>query len=513
MKNKDIERLQDAIGEIKDEYIDEAAKFEAVEEMDAATEFPGAPQGWQGSSWVSMAMNPARGKKLKEGKDKGYKNYQKFTAIAACAILVVCLVVPKLMPKGEGPLMDGVDEKAEYEMSAETATSSAEENAAAPMEPDASAEFDEAAPGDEKGESSEAMEPADTEPGDMPVEPPTDIDQGEAFRLTAAEWNDNENWPFFSNLVNSGVISFPSFGIDPRNRIKVTVTDEGGETVVGEEVALLDGDGSALWRGTTNKEGVAYLFFQAGEEPASVDVKGTSAELVINTPSDDPQGEPSMERVDDINVVVASGSKESEGLQVMFIVDTTGSMGDELAYLQKDFASIAEETFDGSTYFSVNFYRDEGDEYVTKTNDFTQNLATVQNMLNEEYASGGGDTPEAVAEILAETITYNDDWRSDCNKVAFLIFDAPPHVGTEETVAQAAKSAAEYGIHLVPVVASNAERDTELFGRALAIVTGGTYVFLTDDSGIGESHLEPIVGDYEVELLHDVIVRIINSYK
>ena len=66
---------------------------------------------------------------------------------------------------------------------------------------------------------------------------------------------------------------------------------------------------------------------------------------------------------------------------------------------------------------------------------------------------------------------------------------------------------------MVPVVASNADRETELFGRALAICTGGTYVFLTDDSGVGDEHLEPIVGDCEVELLHDVIVRIINENK
>ena len=75
------------------------------------------------------------------------------------------------------------------------------------------------------------------------------------------------------------------------------------------------------------------------------------------------------------------------------------------------------------------------------------------------------------------------------------------------------KAAAEQGVRLIPVVASNARRDTELFGRALAICTNGTYVFLTDDSGVGDSHLEPIVGDYEVELLQDLIVRIIERYR
>ncbi len=63
------------------------------------------------------------------------------------------------------------------------------------------------------------------------------------------------------------------------------------------------------------------------------------------------------------------------------------------------------------------------------------------------------------------------------------------------------------------MVASNADRATELFGRAAAIVTNGTYVFLTDDSGVGDEHLEPIVGSYDVELLHDVIVRIINEHR
>ena len=44
-------------------------------------------------------------------------------------------------------------------------------------------------------------------------------------------------------------------------------------------------------------------------------------------------------------------------------------------------------------------------------------------------------------------------------------------------------------------------------------MTGADYVFLTDDSGVGKSHLEPIIGDYEVELLHDIIVRLINEAK
>ena len=138
-------------------------------------------------------------------------------------------------------------------------------------------------------------------------------------------------------------------------------------------------------------------------------------------------------------------------------------------------------------------------------------ISRVREIIGAEVSEGGGDEPEAVAQILKETITDNDEWSEDAAKVAFMIFDAPPHEGTEDTLKQAIETAARKGIRLVPVVASNSTRDTELFGRAIAITTNGTYVFLTDDSGVGETHLEPIVGDYTVELLHDVIVRIISE--
>jgi hypothetical protein len=220
-----------------------------------------------------------------------------------------------------------------------------------------------------------------------------------------------------------------------------------------------------------------------------------------------------MRPSDEISLVCAPAAEKRTELQVMFIVDTTGSMSDELMYLQKDFASIAADAGSDGVTYSVNFYRDEGDEYVTKCNPFSGDIAAVKSLLCDEYCAGGGDTPEAVDKILKAAITDNTDWADDCEKIAFLIFDAPPHDGVEETVVEAVRSAASRGIRLIPVVASNSDRETELFGRAIAAVTGGTYVFLTDDSGVGGDHLEPIIGDYEVELLHDVIVRIINEYK
>ena len=194
--------------------------------------------------------------------------------------------------------------------------------------------------------------------------------------------------------------------------------------------------------------------------------------------------------------------------EVMFILDATGSMGDEMLYLQKDISAIAAETAGRGVTFSVNFYRDKGDQYVTKCSDFSDDITEIQRLLNEQRATGGGDSPEAVAEILDETMQAKK-WSKDANKIAFLIFDAPPHddSGSIAKIQKAVAQAAAQGIHIVPVVSSNSDRGTELFGRALSLMTNSNYVFLTDDSGVGGSHLEPIIGDYDVEKLHDIIIR------
>ena len=89
---------------------------------------------------------------------------------------------------------------------------------------------------------------------------------GEAGVITAAEWNDNRYWPFFTNLVSSGRIRFPSFGIDPRQRIPVQLTDADGSPLANERVQLLDGEDTVLWTARSDKDGNAYLH-SSGSRP------------------------------------------------------------------------------------------------------------------------------------------------------------------------------------------------------------------------------------------------------
>ncbi len=339
--------------------------------------------------------------------------------------------------------------------------------------------------------------------------------------LTAGEWNDNNNWGFFTNLVNTGTIQFPCYGLEPRYRTKVELKNAEGQAVVNANVSLMD-NGKVLWTAVTDKNGVAYLFAEnsrqgtdihvaCGDTTKDYSLATDQVEPVVSDSDPQQQGTATFQDAS-IGLVFDESGKTYPKTDIMFIVDATGSMSDEMLFLQTEFTAISEEVGDDNTRFSVNFYRDKGDEYITKCYDFTSDVKGLQEKLNGESAYGGGDTPEAVAEILDETINKSN-WDEESVKLAFLIYDAPPHNGTEQSLQQSIKNAAEKGIHLIPVVSSGSERDTELFGRAAAIMTNGTYVFLTDDSGIGGSHMEPIIGSYDVEKLYDIVVRIIKDYK
>lgn len=393
--------------------------------------------------------------------------------------------------------------------------------------------------------SSDLMETVDTAKTDAPVEPgdpvdpvdpvepgdpvaPVDPNNITAGLLTAGEWSDNDNWMFFTNLIADGQLSIPSFEMNPMNRIMVTVLSKEGSPVTNARVELISNSQEVIWQGVSNHNGVSYVFFNLlndNQVPGSLRISKngvtTNADFVLETTnneqnSNDQQNSNNQSKYQtyqDVTVTIDDNSN-TKSLDLMFVFDTTGSMGDELSYLQVEFEDIAKKVADQNTRYSVNFYRDEGDEYVVKPNEFTSDTELVLSQLNKEAADGGGDTPEAVDQALYNGI-YDHDWNAESVKLLFLILDAPPHSQNpqiNDTLHKSIIEAAKQGIRIIPVASSGVDKETETFLRTIAIATGGTYTFLTDDSGIGNSHTEPTVGKYEVENLNDCIVRIIKTY-
>lgn len=202
-------------------------------------------------------------------------------------------------------------------------------------------------------------------------------------------------------------------------------------------------------------------------------------------------------------------------LDVQLVIDATGSMGDELSYLQSELISIANQLRDRfpqvKPRWSLVVYKDNGDEYVTRPFDFTTDVAQFQKHLAAQSAGGGGDFPEAVIEGLSTGM--KQQWRSDTGvaKVMFWVADAPPHPGEGGKFATVVRSARDRGVHVYPIASSGIDDGTEYQMRAAAQLTGGRYLFLTDDSGVGNAHAEPHIPCYSVTRLDRAVVRMIET--
>ena len=163
---------------------------------------------------------------------------------------------------------------------------------------------------------------------------------------------------------------------------------------------------------------------------------------------------------------------------------------------------------------SGNYYRDHGDKYVVRSFDFTSNIDKVIEQMSNQVADGGGDYEEAVVEALEDGI-YKHQWREGARaKLLFLVLDAPPHHTNDniEAIHILMEEATGMGIKIIPIASSGVDKETEFLLRFMALDTGGEYVFLTDHSGVGNSHMTPTIGYYEVEQLNDMLVDIINQY-
>ena len=207
-------------------------------------------------------------------------------------------------------------------------------------------------------------------------------------------------------------------------------------------------------------------------------------------------------------------AKAPTRLDLALVVDTTGSMSDELEYLKVEIDSIARAVYEMfpnvDQRYSLIVYRDDGDEYVTRVFDFTDSLEGFRTTLAAQSASGGGDYPEAVHRALE--LSGELDWRTgDTARVLFLVGDAPPHDAFAGQTIDAVETLRAEGVRIFPVASSGVKFKAEFVMRAASFLTLGQYLFLTDHSGVGNPHAEPHVPDYRVELLNRLMIRMITS--
>ncbi|TYB76395.1 carboxypeptidase-like regulatory domain-containing protein [Bizionia myxarmorum] len=330
-------------------------------------------------------------------------------------------------------------------------------------------------------------------------------------QLTAGEINDIEKWDAWLKALKSNDFKKiqENWKFSLENKVDVSVSNSKKQPLNNVSVSLYDENNSLIMKGRTDIYGKIVLF-------KDLEVNCQSAYYIVQTiQNDNVIGKKITSKMNAVSFILNNESSTTNNVDIMFTIDATGSMGDEIDYLKSELKNIISR-LDKSIQqkrVALTFYRDRGDEYVVRNFDFTTDINAVQTFLANQNANGGGDYEEAVEEALK--VSLAQAWETDSKaKIMFLLLDAPPHF-TEaivKTIKEQIKIAQEKGIKIIPIVASDANKNVEFLMRFFSVSTNGTYVFLTDDSGIGNSHMKPTTDDFKVEKLNDLIVRLIEKY-
>ena len=178
-------------------------------------------------------------------------------------------------------------------------------------------------------------------------------------------------------------------------------------------------------------------------------------------------------------------------LEMVFVLDTTGSMGGLIEGAKQKIWSIVNEVMQSPSNPAVRVglvaYRDKGDEYVTQTTPVTNDLDLVYTMLMNYRAGGGGDTPENVRRALAEGV-HKAGWSQPSPGIAqilFLVGDAPPHEDYQEepSTQVTVKAATRAGIIVNTIQCGDLQQTTPVW-QTIAAAGQGRYFAIAQDGGV-----------------------------
>ena len=336
-----------------------------------------------------------------------------------------------------------------------------------------------------------------------------------AGQLTAGEVNDFSNWDYWQGLTKEELSQCKThWQFAPTFRYSLVLTNQDGYAIQNEKVHLLDDQKTIIWTAVTDNTGRAELWYQPNDTSVTV-----AKDVAISD--------------SDFNVIIVKAIEFHKGINtyqykkachpknkvnIAFMIDATGSMQDEISYLQAELNDVIAKTKKSLPEVDLKmgsvFYRDKGDDYVVKNFDFTDNSSDLIRFMQHQKADQGGDFPEAVIEGLENSI-HHLSWEEDATtKLLFVLLDAPPHYDDEKVkkLHELTKLAAEKGIRIITIAASGIDKSTEYLMRAIALETNGTYLFITNHSGIGNDHIEPSTKSYKVEMLNDLMLRVILQF-
>ncbi len=297
-----------------------------------------------------------------------------------------------------------------------------------------------------------------------------------ASSIRAGEWDDNANYREFQRYL--GQVGGPVHRVDVRSRRFLVVRDKDGKAVSRCPVTVSD-DAQHSVTLTTMASGRAILFPFAeglGGKQFSVSARcaegGAQSKFSLN---DDGDGTVDLQ-------LSAQRRGGPRAVDVAFILDTTGSMSEEIASVKATIQKVAHTLTSDQVQVRIGMveYKDRTDPFVTKVYPMTTDLASFSEKIADVEAGGGGDMPEDMNAGVHAALT-GLEWSSQAvARMAFVIADAPPHLdyANDPDYAVEMKNAAHRGIELFGIAASGMDDLGQAVLRQMAQYTGGTEMFV-----------------------------------
>jgi hypothetical protein len=338
-----------------------------------------------------------------------------------------------------------------------------------------------------------------------------DTDEPESTSLlTAGEVNDFKKWKMWEDYTDNEFDDHAKlWELFVRQRFCVQLVNSNNIALPGKKVFLVNKtNADTIWQAVSDNTGKAELW-------NGINNKIKNSDICIKI-ENDKNVYPAIHFSQGINRIVLNNEcNKSEIAEIAFVVDATGSMQDEINYLKAELEDILTKVSAKDPSLDIHsgavFYRDKGDAYLTVEQPLSRGIANTIDFINKQNAAGGGDYPEALNAGLKAALN-NMGWTTKARtRIIFLLMDAPPHDDAKTEMGLLIYQAAAMGIRIVPLACSGTDKATEFIMRSIALATNGTYLFLTDDSGIGNAHIKPTTDEFKVELLNELMQRIIEQ--
>jgi len=399
-------------------------------------------------------------------------------------------------PREDGPKITGAEKR----------ESAADESVEAPWSGESEA-------GEIAGAIPEAVPEEKAAPsGTIPTRSSGTSTRPQVSGLKAGFADDNKQFNYFVQFLSTYGAQVNRIPIPIEERIMLKVQDSEGKSIPNAGIEVYGPNRSFLGRGTTYVDGSFLLF------PAEYgDQQGYTIEVTYNQQ----RKSVSLDRFGRREIPIAFGAPRAElsriPLDLLFILDTTGSMGEEIQRLKTTIEliklNLASLSSKPRVRFGMVLYKDRGDEYVTEVVPFTENLQEFQSALDAVEASGGGDTPEDLQSALEQAMKLS--WSRGGVRLGFIITDAPPHLdyGQRYTYAQAVKEAKETGIKIFSVGTGGLDLLGEVVLRQIAQYTSAKYIFLSygetgeSEGGTPGSVSHHTGANYQTDKLEAIIIR------